>query len=810
MQRLVGLQHSRKERPKSSLKFRGLTFGLLLILSGCSDQKRSASKEIEAAQALLDQGNTDKALPAILDALRVDKQNKRAHLLAGQIREARGEIDEAAREYFLADQLDRHDPAPRLKVVELLVDANALDAASVQVNAAFGDYPGDLDGMAWRALIDGRQGKATKAKRDASAVLAAAPANAVAHAALAEALLRDNQPDRALTEVEQGLVKNRNNAALLRLQALCFVRLNTPQKAIASYQALVATMPRSAPDRAALAGLQAEVGLVDAGEHTLRDGVAAAASNRQMRLQLATYLFQHGGAGSAERELRTAIANEPGGSVFDLARADLLVSDGRAETAAETLRSAANRLEGKPAKAAAVVGLARVLLSQNQPEAAKIALDDLLEKDATNDDARLLRATCLLQLRQAEAALADVLPVTSRRPSDSQPFLLLADVFRQQGKTDDARDALKRVVDLQPADLEAATRLASFCRSVGQADCAQTVLDAFVGRNPASLEGRAAAIRNAIAAKNWPAAQSRIAELRRQPKADALGSSLEGELDEAQGQFASAATAYARILQGGGSETPPLATADAYVRVSLAAGQGDAAVKLLVPLTTANNGALRLSTSLALARLYGRLGQLSEALALVDRVIAGQPKALEGYLRKAALLQESHDGAGARKVLSDGRAADAPPEPLLLARAALESDAGEIDTAIATYRELLAKEPRSVVAANNLVSLLADRKPLDVEGLRSARDMLVRLPNGGNAAVLDTLAWADFRLGDSKTAKSLLLQAGADTIAVPQLRYHLGAVLLALGETDPGRALLKTVLGQNFPDRPQAEALLAE
>ena len=810
MQRLMGLQHSREQRSESSRKFRRLTFALLFLLSGCGEQKRSALKEIETAQAFFDQGNTDKALPAILDALRIDKQNKRAHVLAAEIREARGEIEEAVREYVWADQLDRHDPAPRLKVVELLVGANAIDAASVQVNAALGDHPGDLDGLAWRALIDGRQGKTTKAKRDASAVLAAAPTNAVAHATLAEMLLGDNQPDRALTEVDQGLAKNRDNAALLRLQALCFIRLNTPQKAISSYQALVAALPRSAPDRAALAALQANAGSVDAGERTLRDGVAVAAGNRQMRLQLAAYLFQHGGAQSAERELRKAVADEPGNSMFDLALADLLVADGRAETAVETLRSAANGLDGKPAKTAVVIGLARVLLGQNQPEPAKLALDDLLKEDAVNDDALLLRATCLLQLRQPAAAVADVLPVTSRRPTDSQPFLLLADAYRQQGKYDDARDALKRVADLQPADLEATARLAAFCRSVSQNDYAQTVLDAFVSRNPASLDGRAAATRNAIAAKNWPAAQSRISDLRRQPNADAFVTSLEGELDEAQGQFASAAAAYARALQAGTAEPLPLATADAYVRNAAAAGQGAAAVKLLIPLATANNGAVSLSASLALARLYGRLGQLPEALALVDRVIASQPKALEGYLRKAALLQESHDGAGARKVLSDGRAAGAPREPLLLARAALESDAGEADTAIGTYRELLAEEPRSVVAANNLASLLADRKPLDAEGLRTARDMLAKLPNGGNAAVLDTLAWADFRLGDPKTAKALLFQAGADTIGVPQLRYHLGAVLLALGETDPGRALLKTVLGRNFPDRSQAEALLAE
>jgi hypothetical protein len=79
-----------------------------------------------------------------------------------------------------------------------------------------------------------------------------------------------------------------------------------------------------------------------------------------------------------------------------------------------------------------------------------------------------------------------------------------------------------------------------------------------------------------------------------------------------------------------------------------------------------------------------------------------------------------------------------------------------------------------------------------------------------NQAILDTLAWSDYRLGDFKMAKDLLDLANADQSSNPQLRFHFGAVLIALGENAKGQGIIKSTLSDAYPGRSEAEKLLAD
>src|SRR6202011_2126647 len=104
------------------------------------------------------------------------------------------------------------------------------------------------------------------------------------------------------------------------------------------------------------------------------------------------------------------------------------------------------------------------------------------------------------------------------------------------------------------------------------------------------------------------------------------------------------------------------------------------------------------------------------------------------------------------------------------------------DNAIIAYREVLRAKPKSVVAANELANLLADRMPVDKLALREARDLLQKNAFFKTPPILDTLAWSNYRLGDFEKARELLNLANASQSSNPQLRFHFGAILVALGE----------------------------
>jgi tetratricopeptide (TPR) repeat protein len=161
-------------------------------------------------------------------------------------------------------------------------------------------------------------------------------------------------------------------------------------------------------------------------------------------------------------------------------------------------------------------------------------------------------------------------------------------------------------------------------------------------------------------------------------------------------------------------------------------------------------------------------------------------------------------------VLDRGIAAGAQKEALLLGQAQIQNADGRTDDAIATYRELLRLNPKSAVAANELANALADRNPLDKVALRDARDLLRKNATFKSLAIIDTLAWSDYRLGDFQRAKELLGRVKADQSPNPQLRFHYGAVLVALGDDSRGQKIIKATLNDSYPGRNEAQQMVKD
>jgi len=119
-------------------------------------------------------------------------------------------------------------------------------------------------------------------------------------------------------------------------------------------------------------------------------------------------------------------------------------------------------------------------------------------------------------------------------------------------------------------------------------------------------------------------------------------------------------------------------------------------------------------------------------------------------------------------------------------------------------------QPRSAVIANELTNALADQNPLDRPALRDARDMLQKSVSFKTMAMIDSLAWANYRLGEFQKAKDLLTQVKADQSSNPQLRFHYGAVLVALGDQAKGHGVIRTTLNDTYPGRDEAERMVRE
>jgi len=112
------------------------------------------------------------------------------------------------------------------------------------------------------------------------------------------------------------------------------------------------------------------------------------------------------------------------------------------------------------------------------------------------------------------------------------------------------------------------------------------------------------------------------------------------------------------------------------------------------------------------------------------------------------------------------------------------------DKAIERYRAILENDNQNVTALNNLAYALAVHKQQPKEALPLAQRAY--LLTREQALTADTLAWVYHLLGDDKTALPLLQDAVRRVPQHATLRWHLGAVLAALGHAD---AALEAVEG---------------
>lgn len=787
--------------------------GIAVLLAGCKEKQSPAETDahLKAAKDLYAKADYTHALVEVQNAIRGDPKSGDAHYLAAQIQEGLNDRQAAFQEYARAAIPEANNLKAQLKVVEILIEAKQLDMALGRINGTLGAHPGNSDALALRALTEQRQGSRDKARGDAQAAVAHDTGQPVANAVLATDALMDKNADKALTLLAGALKAHPDDASLLQLKAAALLQQGKSDDAIAIYQGLVKMAPASAAMRATLAALDAAAGHADQGEQVLRDGVAAAPADRDMRVALVAYLAKSRGDAAADAELEAGIKAQPQDTALDLLRAEGAARRGKIDEATAILRGAIGRVPDGPARGAAQLALARLQISGGNEADARKLLDDMLAAKADNDDALELRASLMIKSHDPAHAIPDLLAVASRRPRASAPFALLADAYGQQGDLDKAADALKKVIYFEPAKLAPVVQLVSLDLKANKPDLAKQALADYVTRNPDAIDGRLALVRLAVQKQDWAGAQAAIDQMRRNPKFNKAVTLLNAELSEAKGQPALAMTAYARIMDEDPGKPVERDALAGYARVAVATKQIDQAAaylsKLAAKAAKPDDAAI---VDLALSAIYRASGDLAKAADARTAAIQAAPTLPGGYLDAAAALRASQP-ADAIAVLNKGLSAGAPAEPLLMARAAIEDQSGNKDAAISTYRDILKANPTLPVAANNYASLVADAKPSDKTLLADAREPIRRFAGSSNPAILDTLAWIDYRLGDYQSAKDLLIKAKADTSDSPQLRFHYGAVLMALGEKDAGRSALKGALGRAaFPGQAEAEHLLTE
>jgi tetratricopeptide (TPR) repeat protein len=188
-----------------------------------------------------------------------------------------------------------------------------------------------------------------------------------------------------------------------------------------------------------------------------------------------------------------------------------------------------------------------------------------------------------------------------------------------------------------------------------------------------------------------------------------------------------------------------------------------------------------------IAKILSDQGDLNAARETLQRLRVAHPHhQLKFYLIEAELLRNNNDYQSAHQVYSKALEEFEENSELLYARGLNAADMDRVDILEQDLRKILATQPDHVDALNALGYTLADK----TDRLQEAKGYIERALSmkPDNPAILDSMGWVEFRLGNLQAALQFLQQA-AELSNDPEIASHLGEVLWHMGETERAKAV---------------------
>jgi tetratricopeptide (TPR) repeat protein len=790
---------------------------LALALAACDSPRERAEAHYQRGMALLEAGDTDRALVEFRNVFRLDGTHIPARLAYAKVERERGDLHGAMGQYLRVADQDARNAEAQAAVIEIALQSQDFATAEEHAQEAAVLLPEDPTIRALKATVDYRHPDTRAAAvASARAVLAEAPGNLAAQMVLIADRMNAGAPKEALALADKALADNPRDQDLHLVRLAALEAMGDRAGSGEELERMAGLFPDDPGVGKALVQWHMRAGDRDGAEAVLRAAADKAAAKTppdpQPALTLARFLLEVRGPEAAAGELRARIASAADPRPFQRAQAGLDFAQGHRDEAIAALRQLLEGAEPSDATRDLQVALAQMLAETGAAEESAALVGTVLAGDPNNVAALKLRARAEVARDAPDAAIRDMRTALAQAPTDPEVMTITAMAHERAGSRELAGEQLARAVEVSGQAPAESLRYARFLMRDDRIGPAEGVLTDALRRAPDDPDLLEALGRIHLARRDWARA-AQVADLLKaeeDPRAKAMGASLESASLRGEGRADDAA----QVLEGlaaDGDDGAAGAMAD-LVRSYVAAGDPAAARRYLEGVLTKEPASV--PARLLLAGLDEEAGDPAAAEAGYRAAVAAAPALPQPHLALYGFLAEEGRTDEAAAALDAGLAAAPDSSALLFAKAGLLEREGDIDGAIAAYEALYARDSGSPVLANNLASLITSYRD-DAASLERAFTIARRLRGTEVPYFQDTYGWIAHRRGDQDEALRYLAPAAKALPDNALVQFHLAEAELALGRRAEARASFERAVaaaaaGSPLPQLDAAKGRIAE
>lgn len=413
--------------------------------------------------------------------------------------------------------------------------------------------------------------------------------------------------------------------------------------------------------------------------------------------------------------------------------------------------------DDSPAKGYSIIGA--VLAREPDSESSLKLLEKLVNKHFENPYGHLTLASLAFQSQDFQRTIDESELALGFKPDLIEARAMRAQALMNLGETDQALAAMKIIVEEEPGNREMRTAYSRMLIGAERYDEAIREFEVLLVANPNDGELIYRLGLLYLQQKEFGKAKVKFKRLvDRQQRVDESHYYI-GRTDEEQKNFSEAIAEFEKVKQG-----------EYYI---------DAKARM-ASIYVERDGIDKAQTYLKSLR-----GTLSAPESII-----------EVYLIEGQLLHDEELYVAAMDLYSEGLQEFPGHSDLLYARALMAEEIDRIDLLEADLKLILAEDPENASALNALGYTLADHNSRVDEALGYIKKALEIRPD--DPAVMDSMGWVQFRLGNYAEAETYLRKAFG-VLEDAEIAGHLVELLWAQGNYDEANKVMNDML-ERFPE----------